>query len=155
MFLKKQQFQAPAVQPNVQICHAKNRYSFVIFMAFYCYFSFISYTFLRLYTEIGRLFRVRAAALKFCSDHWFTKRVILGDATLKSRERCHLFRRYFNSLNPELNPTYYLLSLLAHHFFHVSRIRVKSLTLRLLMSYIYEAPILDVSRSHTTTQHSR
>jgi len=32
---------------------------------------------------------------------------------------------------------------------------VKSLTLRLLMSYIYGAPILDVSRSHTTTQHSR
>ena len=38
-----------------------------------------------------------------------------------------------------------------------------SLTLRLLMSYIYiyiyiyiyAAPILDVSRSHTTTQHSR
>jgi len=28
-------------------------------------------------------------------------------------------------------------------------------TLRLLMSYIYGAPILDVSRSHTTTQHSR
>ena len=30
-----------------------------------------------------------------------------------------------------------------------------SLTLRQLMSYIYGAPILDVSRSHTTTQHSR
>ena len=30
-----------------------------------------------------------------------------------------------------------------------------SLTLRRLMSCIYEAPILDVSRSHTTTQHSR
>ena len=29
------------------------------------------------------------------------------------------------------------------------------LTLRLLMSYIYGAPILDVSRSHTTTQHIR
>jgi hypothetical protein len=29
------------------------------------------------------------------------------------------------------------------------------LTLRLLMSYIYGAPILDVSRSHTMTQHSR
>jgi len=29
------------------------------------------------------------------------------------------------------------------------------LALRLLMSYIYGAPILDVSRSHTTTQHSR
>ena len=32
---------------------------------------------------------------------------------------------------------------------------VPCLTLRRLMSYIYGAPILDVSRSHTTTQHSR
>ena len=62
----------------------------------------------------------------------------------------------FNSLNAELNPICYLLALLgAHHFLHVSRIRVKSLTLRLLMSYIYGAPILDVSRSHTATHHSR
>ena len=62
-----------------------------------------------------------------------------------------------NPLNPELNPICYLLALLAHHFLHVSRIRVKSCTLILLMSYIYiyGAPILDVSRSHTTTQHSR
>ena len=64
-----------------------------------------------------------------------------------------------NLLNTELNPICYLLSLLAHHFLHVSRIRIKSLTLRLLMSYIYiyiyGAPILDVSRSHTTTHHSR
>jgi len=43
----------------------------------------------------------------------------------------------FNPLNPELNPICYLLALLAHHFLHVGRIRVKSLTLRLLMSYIY------------------
>ena len=60
-----------------------------------------------------------------------------------------------NPLDAELNPICYLLALLAHHFLHVSRIRVKSLTLWLLMSYIYGAPILDVSRSHTTTQHSR
>ena len=61
-----------------------------------------------------------------------------------------------NPLNPELNPICYLLALLgAHHFLHVGRIRVKLLTFRLLMSYIYEAPILDVSRSNTTTQHSR
>jgi len=60
-----------------------------------------------------------------------------------------------NPLNAELNPICYLLALLAHHFLHVSRVRVKSLTLRLLTSYIYGAPILDVSRSHTTTQHSR
>ena len=46
--------------------------------------------------------------------------------------------------------------LVAHHILHVSRIRVKSLTLRILMSYIYiyGAPILDVSRSHTTTYQS-
>ena len=70
----------------------------------------------------------------------------------------------FNPLNPELNPICYLLALLgAHYFLHVSRIRVKLLTFRLLMSYIYiyiyiyiyGAPILDVSRSHTTTQHGR
>jgi len=71
--------------------------------------------------------------------------------------------KYFNPLNAELNPICYLLALLSHHFLHVSRIRVKSLTLRLLMSYIYiyiyiyiyGAPILDASRSHTMTQHSR
>jgi len=63
----------------------------------------------------------------------------------------------FNPLNPELNLIFYLLALLSHHFLHVSRIRVKSLTIRLLMSYIYiyGASILDVSRSHTTTEHSR
>ena len=65
--------------------------------------------------------------------------------------------KYINPLNPELNPICYLLALLAHHFLHVSRIRVKSLAIRLLMSYmyIYGAPIPDVSRSHTTTHHSR
>ena len=64
--------------------------------------------------------------------------------------------RMLNPLNAELNPICCLLALLgACHFLHVSRIRVKLLTFRLLMSYIYGAPILDVSRSHTTTQHSR
>jgi hypothetical protein len=52
-----------------------------------------------------------------------------------------------NPLRPELNPICYFLALLAHDFLHFSRIRVKSLTLRLLMSFIYGAPILDVSRS--------
>jgi len=60
-----------------------------------------------------------------------------------------------NPLNAELNPICYLLALLAHHFLRVCRIMVKLLTLRLLMSYIYGAHILDVSRSHTTTHHSR
>ena len=49
-----------------------------------------------------------------------------------------------NPLNPELNPICYLLALLgAHHFLHVSRIRVKLLNFRLLMSHIYmEHPFL-------------
>ena len=46
--------------------------------------------------------------------------------------------KLINPLNPELNPICYLLALLGvHHFLHVSRIRVKLLTFRLLMSYIY------------------
>ena len=50
----------------------------------------------------------------------------------------YIGHRVLNPLNAELNPICYLLAFLgAHHFLHVSRIRVKSLTLRQLMSYIY------------------
>ena len=73
---------------------------------------------------------------------------IPGTSCLQHVDLCSI-----NPLNAELNTICCLLALLgAHHFFHVSRIRVKSLTLRLLMSYIYGASILDVSRSHATTQ---
>jgi len=44
---------------------------------------------------------------------------------------------------------------IAHEWWHYNRINDLHLTLRRLMSYIYGAPILDVFRSHTTTQHSR
>ena len=51
---------------------------------------------------------------------------------------CRRSPLFVNPLNPELNPICYLLELLgAHHFLHVSRIRVKLLTFRRLMSYIY------------------
>ena len=62
----------------------------------------------------------------------------------------------FNPLKPELNPICYLLALLAHHFLHVSRVRVKLLNFRLLMSYIYiymEHPFLmflDHTQRHST-----
>ena len=53
----------------------------------------------------------------------------------KNTEVCDIT---FNPLKPELNPICYLLALLgAHHFLHVSRMRVKLLTFRQLMSYIY------------------
>ena len=59
-----------------------------------------------------------------------------------TRSICSVVRKThnvaFNPLKPELNPICYLLALLgAHHFLHVSRIRVKLLNFRLLMSYIY------------------
>ena len=54
-----------------------------------------------------------------------------------------------NPLNAELNPICYLLPLLAHHFLHVSRIRVKSLTLRLLMSYTYMEHLFLMFLDHT------
>ena len=55
-------------------------------------------------------------------------------------------------------PTYLFLSLVRYFVFGAKGFEVRTLntlTLRWLMSYIYGAPILDVSRSHTTTHHSR
>jgi hypothetical protein len=64
--------------------------------------------------------------------YWKPERRETTRPSLENLERWNI-----NSLSPDLNPTCYLLALLAHDFLHVSRIRVKSLTLRLLMSYIY------------------
>jgi len=48
---------------------------------------------------------------------------------------------FFNPLNAELNPICHLLALLGvHHFLHVSRIRVKSLTLRLKVKQSHYRP---------------
>jgi hypothetical protein len=54
-----------------------------------------------------------------------------------------------NPLSPELNPMCYLLALVAHDFLHVSRIRVRSLTLRLLMSYIHMEHLFLMFLDHT------
>jgi len=94
----------------------------------------------------------------FCQRNWLLVQrfSVRPDNFCKpsAKRRKHKFP--LNPLNPELNPICYLLALLgAHHLLHVSRIRVKLLTFRLLMSYMYGARILDVSRSHTTTQYSR
>ena len=67
-------------------------------------------------------------------------------------EKCYWSRldeAHFNPLNPELNPICYLLALLAHHFLHFSRIMVKLLTLRLLMSYVYMERIFLMFLDHT------
>jgi hypothetical protein len=67
-----------------------------------------------------------------CIDNQFRK------LTCDLKPPKYVSRNLITPLNAELNPIRYLLALLeAHHFLHVSRIRVKSLTPRLLMSYIY------------------
>ena len=107
---------------------------------------------------------VDTAVLGGVTPHVLTSQMYIYDTSLHQilRTLIKLLINYYhqtkspiNPLKPELNPICYLLALLGHHFLHVSRIRVKLLTFRPLMSYVYEAPILDVSRSHTTTQHRR
>ena len=119
----------------------------------------------RIYREFGKSLCTYKRCWKWCpraSVQVWTRLTHWGQGHLNClNARYRVFFNNFNLLNAELNPICYLLALLAHHFLHVSRIMVKSLKLRLLMSYIYiymyiyGAPILDVSRSHTTTQHSR
>ena len=72
------------------------------------------------------------------------KNNIIQPYRVSSNEKINNFQSYktgwlgINPLNPELNPICYLQALLgAHHFLHVSRIRVKLLILRRLMSFIY------------------
>ena len=75
--------------------------------------------------EVGPIFYLEANITYF-----FAKSFIFRDTGI--------YNNCINPLNPELNPICCLLALLgAHHFLHVSRIRVKLLTFRLLMLYIY------------------
>ena len=69
--------------------------------------------------------------------------------TLTQLPRLGIKQFVFNPLNAELNPICYLLALLAHHFLHVSRLRVKSLILMLLMSYIYMERLFLMFLDHT------
>ena len=96
----------------------------------------------------------------FCMYFWFPSRVLHISASMRplshwAARRAEPKRKapnwndpnwfgsdntptFLNPLNPELNPICYLLALLgAHYSPHVSRITVKLLTFRLLMSYIY------------------
>ena len=57
--------------------------------------------------------------------------ITLLNSSQKHSYYSNVLSYFINTLKPELNPICYLLALLgAHHFLHVSRIRVKLLTLR-------------------------
>jgi hypothetical protein len=89
------------------------------------YFMFISkYAIVYIFGMLGRHVQAVAAVPSKTGDVFYE----YGSIT---------FMKTFNPLNAELNSMCHLLALLGvHHFLHVSRIRVKSLNLRLLMSYI-------------------
>ena len=71
-------------------------------------------------------------------SHLYSEVVLSKELTVNRQVHKHTKSPTFNPLKPELNPICYLLALLGvHHFLHVSRIRVKLLTLRRRMSYIY------------------
>ena len=79
-------------------------------------------------------------------------RLLFWNFALITRDIKHYikFQACFNPLNTELSPICYLLALLgAYHFLHVSRISVKSLTLGLLMSYIYMEHLFLMFLDHT------
>ena len=81
----------------------------------------------------------KARYFRCCKTHWKISALLSYKIVYNTMGGNRRFERayYINPLNPELNPICYLLALLAHHFLHVSRIMVKSLPLRLLMSYTY------------------
>ena len=85
------------------------------------------------------MFLMRMSCGYWLADHHASKRRGKSIQIHKYRNICShfFFVLPFNPLNAELNPICHLLALLGvHSFLHVSRIRVKSLTLRLLMSYV-------------------
>jgi len=84
----------------------------------------------------------------YLSAVWKTRCHKHLSSSIKQSMFCFL-HSLFNPLNPELNPICYLLALLAHHFLYVSRIRVKSLTIRLLMSYVYMERLFLMFLDHT------
>jgi len=77
---------------------------------------------------------------------------------------CNKFQQWSHILHKVLVFSWLLSRASAHHssklyssphLLWITLVTFGNLTLRWLMSCIYGAPILDVSRSHTTTQHSR
>jgi len=93
----------------------------------------------------------------YCNGKTISNYIIKVLLPTDAQENCFTMsiKIYINPLNAELNPICYLLALLgAQHFLHVSRIRVKSLTFRLLMSYIHSFSSLSYDRSKASSKAS-
>ena len=127
--------------------------SWFIFVACFLYlFLYVSHHFLFVLTHRQRYINEDKIVLNTDNFMIFTiiyfyNFMLVIDSTVQNND--NEISLHFNSLNPELNPICHLLALLAHHFLHVSRIRVKLLTIRLLMSYIYMEHLFLMFLDHT------
>ena len=126
-------------------------------------------TSLSMYQSTGRIIRkIRifcSEILRNFSSSSLVQMCCLIDTMLQCMEVLNLL--YYISLNANSFRKYFKMYLIlftincVKKWLFLSNLIIPNLTLRLLMSYIYiyiyiyGAPILDVSRSHTTTQHSR
>jgi len=130
--------------------------------------TLIRFSHLILVTDSERVKAIKFGLPRICSGVLFSWHFM--HKTLFVALQSHiLLKRVYNSLVLTVafilaytHVSYILVSLFIVHSpcsiwfkLHQTWIPGHGLTLRRLMSYIYGAPILDVSRSHTTTQHSR
>ena len=95
----------------------------------------------------GGLYLLRAYSSKFYYELCRTSKFCHSDNSYR------IVARSGTEYHPVGSNTKYFIHILILGFLHFVILNI--LTLRRLMSYIHGAPILDVSRSHTTTQHSR
>ena len=146
--------------------HEKSSYikDFTVFSLFFCYRSFMTFPF------PSRRFSPRNINIVYSNNNnWSSKCIPPWKSKTSDFLSCFLIFGYMtwhfykNVHRPLSKPTeqrviFHAMILKlsdAQHRKVFWTISVSRLTLRRLMSYIYGAPILDVSRSHTTTQHSR
>ena len=87
--------------------------------------------------NIGKVFNSVVSSISCAAQYMSKAKSLICWILQLLVTKVNLLNIYFNPLNTELNSICYLLALGAHHFLHVSRIRVKLLTFRLLMSYIW------------------
>ena len=129
------------------ITHVFYGFLLIVFYCNYCYIYFEwhwTYKYVKAERTCSfisitvRVFAVSVHINQTPANQWdFYYEKHIGSNRSNGKYGARVLRALFNTLNPELNPICYLLALLAHHFLHVSRIRVTSLNIRLLMSYLY------------------
>ena len=126
-------FYPPCAHRQNKICEVHKLWSLPMWNSF----DYYSFSFLFYFRYTSQVFLSWQSAftrsLKKVSGHAVHLKVLKYGPTL------------FNPLNPELNPICYLLALLAHHFLHISRIRVNVAPLSSDTLLLASCPLLKAS----------